>query len=273
MRRDSIDRLLQENRASLFGRFFRVTRPIDEDDISHAKRLNDPADIIALNAMLEEQAERKSLLPGTERLDLLLARPFRYPPLNHASRFGTMLQPGILYGSRAPATSLSEKAYYQLRFLHDQTIRPPKPIRKSYILFQADYAGEGVQLDHAVWDTHQEQLTSPEDYRFCQMVGDGMRKREMDVAEFRSARMRPFHERYPHLAQTAGQDRGECNVAILTPHAVRSDQPDASYSVMSRETPDGVKFNVTGLEGERLITHYRFDVEPLIVRGKLPKPA
>lgn len=69
-------------------------------------------------AVLEDLLEttKPHLRPGTERLDYLLATPFRYPPLKHGSRFGTRSAPSLFYGALKTGTVLAEAAYYRFLF-------------------------------------------------------------------------------------------------------------------------------------------------------------
>src|SRR5512142_429329 len=76
-------------------------------------------------AVLEDmlEATKPPWRKGSERLHYLLATPFRYPPLQHGSRFGTRSEPSLFYGSQETRTVLAEAAYYRFVFWHG--MRPP----------------------------------------------------------------------------------------------------------------------------------------------------
>lgn len=63
-----------------------------------------------LETLLE--AEKPAWMPGSEGLHWLLRTPFRYPPLRHGSRFSSVTEPGVLYGSEARETAMTEAATY-----------------------------------------------------------------------------------------------------------------------------------------------------------------
>ncbi len=56
------------------------------------------------------------LLSSKKNYHYLIRTPFRYPPLNHGSRFGHRFDPSLFYGSLAIETALAECAYYRFLF-------------------------------------------------------------------------------------------------------------------------------------------------------------
>ena len=76
-------------------------------------------------AILEEMLEMESkpdYPAGTEHLHYLLASPFRYPPLNHGSRFGGRFEPSLFYGGRSKYAALCESAFYRFFFYYDMSV-------------------------------------------------------------------------------------------------------------------------------------------------------
>ncbi|OED42013.1 hypothetical protein AB833_08290 [Chromatiales bacterium (ex Bugula neritina AB1)] len=73
---------------------------------------------------LLETASKPALPRGTAHLHYPLATPWRYPPLLNGSRFGSVLEPSLFYGSLQIRTCRCECAYYRLRFYCDMAEQP-----------------------------------------------------------------------------------------------------------------------------------------------------
>ncbi|QTF91431.1 RES family NAD+ phosphorylase [Halomonas sp. BM-2019] len=265
---------VQAGRCGAGGELFRVIREQEETDLAHAQRLKDPGDMVTLRRLMDEQREREALVAGVEALDIRLARPFRKPPLPYPSRFGRVSDPGILYASRAPLTCLAEKAYYQFRFLHDQQTPPPKAISATYALLVAGYSTpHGLPLDAPTWQDRRAEITSPLDYTLCQAVGQCARQAGIKAIEFPSARLLPYLTRRRSRRVDAGQRRGDCNIAVLSPQALSGDSPRDTFRVSSQETQDLIRFFLWGMEPGVSVREVRFRLAPLLVNGQLPIPS
>ena len=149
-------------------------------------------DDLAEQALLERMLERsKPPLPDSaSELDYLLATPFRYPPLDYGSRFGSRFEPSIFYGALSLAPALAETAYYRRVFWEGMT-RPPPSGRLSteHTLFSARYASEqGLDLSRPPCDVYQARLTHPKSYRETQPLGGEMRAAGIELFIYRSAR-------------------------------------------------------------------------------------
>ncbi len=264
---------IQAGRLTASGELYRVTQAQEDTDIAHAKRLKDPGDMGVLRRLLDEQREREGLVAVVDHLDSLLARPFRKPPLAYPSRFGPVSEPGIFYASRAPLTCLAEKAYYQFRFLHDQQIPPPTAMGAHYALLLADYSTpHGLPLDAPAWQDRRAEFTSPSDYATCQAVGQCARQAGVEAIEFPSARLLAYLARRGRRRFGAEQDRGECNIALLSPSALSVAAPRHTFRVTSRETRELIRFFLWGIEQGVPMREVRFRLAPLLVNGQLPIP-
>ncbi len=149
-------------------------------------------DDLAEQALLEQLLEgSKPPLPAeAARLDYLLASPFRYPPLNYGSRFGTRFEPSLFYGALDLAAVLAEMAYYRLVFWSGMIEPPPAGcLSTEHTLFAARYVSDrGMSLHLAPCDEHRERLTNPKSYRETQQLGSEMRAAGVELFIYRSAR-------------------------------------------------------------------------------------
>jgi hypothetical protein len=264
---------VQAGRCGAGGDLFRVIQEQQDTDLAHAQRLKDPGDMVTLRRLMDEQCERKALVAGVEALDIRLARPFRKPPLPYPSRFGRVSEPGLIYASRAPLTCLAEKAYYQFRFLHDQQTPPPKAISATYALLVVGYSTpHGLPLDDPAWQDRRAEITSPSDYALCQAVGQCARHAGIEAIEFPSARLLPYLTRGNSRRVDAGQGRGACNIALLSPCALSCVSPRDTFRVSSQETRDLIRFFLWGMEPGVSVQEVRFRLAPLLVNGQLPMP-
>lgn len=142
---------------------------------------------------LEEQKLLEELLEETKpgRLPAgphyLIATPFRYPPLRHGSRYGTIDQRGIFYGSERVETALAELAFYTLVFVDHAAGFEMPTVDKTAFTF--GYATE-VALDTTAgaFDETRERLDAPGDYSESQRVGRLARDAGAEVIRFRSVR-------------------------------------------------------------------------------------
>lgn len=137
--------------------------------------------------LLEELLERskpRSLPAGTH---YLISTPFRYPPLRYGSRFGTVDQRGIFYGSESLETALAETAFYALLFLEHTEALDALTVDKT--AFGFGYATDhGVDTCEPAFDEVREGLEAPGDYGACQRIGRLVRQVGGELVRFRSVR-------------------------------------------------------------------------------------
>lgn len=190
-----------------------------------------------LVSTLDEQALLEDLLESikpprpvaTERLDYLLATPFRYPPLPWGSRFGRTWEPGIFYGSCDLHTAQAETAYYRLMFWRGMSLPPASgALTTQHHAFSATYACQlGARLQSPPWSTLQESLTHTTDYSSSQAVGSWLRQHELEGFEFQSARC---------------PQKG-INVALFKPQGLSVEKPKEMQQWLCQTTSSSVVFS------------------------------
>jgi hypothetical protein len=142
----------------------------------------------AEQALLEELIDRHAKLPvpaGFERLHFLLYTPFRHPPLQHGSRFGTRAERGILYGARELPVALAEVAYYRLLFL-DGPRSDLGPLAVELTSFSF-----GIRARRAADLCVEARISSKTSYQHSQRRGRELREAGVQACLYLSARSRP----------------------------------------------------------------------------------
>ena len=142
----------------------------------------------AEQAVLEELIDRHAKLPvpeGFEKLHYLLYTPFRHPPLQHGSRFGTRAERGILYGARDLAVALAEVAYYRLLFLEG----PGEDL--SPIAVELTSFSFGIRAKKSADLTGESRVSSKASYAHSQRRGRELRESGVQACLYLSARSRP----------------------------------------------------------------------------------
>lgn len=232
--------------ALVTGRIWRVVE--SQQQVATTALVDDLAEQAVLENLLE--ASKPAYPPECERLHYLLKTPFRYPPLRWGSRFGSRFEPGIFYAAHLPHTALTETAFYRLLFLHGMQ-EPFSKLLSQHVMFAARcHTGQGVKLQNPPFAEHTAQLTDPASYAQTQALGSLLRDAGFLALEFISARDR----------------QGGINVALMTPAALRSREPEKIIRVLAQTSGQGVSFKY---EGE-LVSYPRDD---FLVNGQLPEPA
>ena len=168
-------------------------------------------DTLAEHELLESILENsKPPLKATKK-HYLLTTPFRYPPRQHGSRFGSEFEPSLFYAAYDTATVMAEGAYYRWRFWYDQVSPPPSGrYITEHTLFAVRYATEqGISLQKPPCQEYKKLLTHPSDYSQTQQLGADMRMADIQAFEYISAR----------AADNA------LNVGIFTIDAIRQYKP------------------------------------------------
>lgn len=141
--------------------------------------------------ILEELIEstKQFVMKESENLHYLLSTPFRYPPLQYGSRFGTAFEQGIFYGSLSLATALAETAYYRFVYLQGSEIPFSQTIYNEFSTFTVKIRSElGVYLDQQPFIEYEETLVSPTSYVVTQQLGSEMRNDGVEIFQYISAR-------------------------------------------------------------------------------------
>jgi hypothetical protein len=232
------------------GQLFRLVE--SQEQVATSTLVDDLAEQSLLETLIE--AVKPPLRAGTERLDYLLASPFRYPPLRHGSRFGSRLEPSLFYGSRTLAGVLSEAAYYRFLFWSGMAEPPPGgSLLTQHTLMRARYRGErGLRLQEPPCDAHEARLTDRRDYRATQALGRALRAAGIQAFEYVSAR-------------APGR---EINVALFDPAALAVRRPLERSPWLCQTRADAVTFWSRGDPAPR-----RCALDDFLVEGRLPRAA
>lgn len=213
-----------------------------------------------LVSALDEQAVLEELLEVSkpERLDdgglhYLLATPFRYPPLQHGSRFGDAFEPSLFYAAIDHSSLMAESSYY--RFLFRAGLEQPfdEPVATTHTAFSVRFATDrGIALENPPFAAFEAELRSPTDYRACQALGTRMRDEGVEAFSYRSAR-------------DPAQGR---NVGLFTPNALACGQPEQQVTWHCEATATRCVWRERAAH-----TVLQFPLECFLVDGQLPSPA
>ena len=227
----------------------------DQHRISTRKLVDSDEEHELLEDLIDET--KPSLPEGLpQTLDYLLFTPFRYPPLQRGSRFGTRSEHGIWYGSEQIRTVFAEVGYYRLLFL-DGTAAAPEltPLYLKFTVFNVDLKSDrAVDLTKAPFRAHHALISSKTDYVGSQRLGTAMRDHGVEVFRYVSAR---------------DTDAG-VNIGLFSPSAFASKKPKQRQAWLGVASLDAVEFSRK--DGEKggpyhlLRTQYEVD-------GRLPAPA
>lgn len=144
---------------------------------------------------LDEQSLLEQIIDNSKPIDLyssrhyLISTPFRYPPLEYGSRFGTTLEPSLFYGAHSINTMLHETAYYSFYFQSGMTTPFSEPIINHKTSFQVT-VDETQYLNLVdINDTEfQDKITNKADYNYSQSIGGVMREIGVLAFSYTSAR-------------------------------------------------------------------------------------
>lgn len=154
--------------------------------VATRKLVDDNAQQAVLEALLE--GAKPPLPPTRPALHYLLSTPFRYPPLRHGSRFGTVHQRGLWYGSLTRDTALAERAYYRLLFLAGTTADLGTLFTQETVFRAKVDAPHGLDLTTPPFSQHEARLSCPTDYADSQRFGTAAREGGVQAMTFPSAR-------------------------------------------------------------------------------------
>lgn len=177
--------------SSRFGTY--VGRPYRVVEAQHVIATRKLVDTLEEHELLEQLIEEhKPPLPDEcAGIDYLLATPFRYPPLRHGSRFGTVTERGIWYGAERLRTAFAEVAYYRLLFLAGSAAEL-EPVEAEFTAFQATVrSAKYIDLTAVPFAAHARRISDKGSYRHAQPLGAAMRKAGVEVFRYASAREQP----------------------------------------------------------------------------------
>lgn len=205
--------------------------------------------------VLEELLEMtKNPLPEqSDSYHYLLSTPFRYPPLQYGSRFGTAQEPSLFYGSLTLPTALAETAYYRFVYMQGPAIPFKKTISSEYTAFSVRVKSEyGIFLDEPPFSDYEAILSSPCSYQETQYLGRMMRRGGVELFRYLSAR---------------DKNRGK-NIALFTPKAFYTRKPLQSIPWLCQTSSGEVGFLST-TSNERIL----FLQKDFWVENAFPLPA
>ena len=157
------------------------TRPLVDNDIEHE----------ILENMLEDSKPPKPQpfeMSDAARSDYLLFTPFRYPPLLSGTRFGKATERSIFYGCIDLEGAFAEIASQRFNFLDDTDAEIPL-VTINYTSFKF-FAQTRLFLDltKSPFNTYQAILTDKYSYKNSQELGAILRKNNIEIFYFFSAR-------------------------------------------------------------------------------------
>ena len=163
-----------------------VDRIVERQEDSATTRITQ--DLIE-QQLLEEMLEDAK--PGVlnPNIHYLLGTPFRYPPLRYGSRFGTVYDRWIFYGSFDLETCLRECGYYRFKLLFDMVDAPPEPVGCEHTAFTVALAAQrAVDVCTPPYAALRDALVSVESYALTHQVGQHARDAKAQMLVFTSAR-------------------------------------------------------------------------------------
>lgn len=171
---------LWRNRSQLTGT---VWRAVEAQHRTSTRRI---VDTVAEQMRLEELLEQnKPAYPaGAERLDYLLASPFRYGNPN-GSRFRSGgLRWGVFYAGETVRVALAEVAYHRMRFFLASEGTPLPRQSATLTVFSVRYRTDaGLDLSLQPFDEQRQHWIDAHDYAHAQQLGQ--RAVEADIAALR----------------------------------------------------------------------------------------
>lgn len=167
-------------------------KPISADpwrivEAQHVLSARDLVDSTDEHDVLENMLEDSKPSINKEK-DYLIFTPFRYPPLKYGSRFGSMFEPSLWYGSLAIETAFAEVAWYQHRF-HMDTTASLGYIETLLTAFNTSLSTDkGIDLTSPPFASHKEKISAKDDYQHSQNLGTAMRDAGISAFLYNSAR-------------------------------------------------------------------------------------
>jgi hypothetical protein len=137
--------------------------------------------------LLEDLIE-ESKSPIEKEKSYLIFTPFRYPPLKYGSRFGSVFEPSLWYGSLEIETAFTEVAYYRLKFF-DDTSANLGYVELLMTAFTASLTSiKGVDLTEEPFNQYLNEISNKNSYEHSQLLGATMREAGIETFLYCSAR-------------------------------------------------------------------------------------
>jgi RES domain len=145
-------------------------------------------DSVEEHEILESLIESSKPPIDNNNHNYLIFTPFRYPPLAHGSRFGTIHEPSLWYGSLELETAFAEVSYYLQKFRHD-TLADLGELSLVHTAFKTNVITEyAIRLEKPPFQKYREYISSKDNYEYSQALGRKMREASVTAFTFYSAR-------------------------------------------------------------------------------------
>ncbi|HBB52904.1 MAG TPA: RES domain-containing protein [Legionellales bacterium] len=159
-------------------------RVVEAQHILSARDLVDTSEEHDILENLIEQSKPKI----QSQKDYLIYTPFRYPPLQYGSRFGSRFEPSLWYGSLELKTALAEVAYYIKKF-HLDSHANLSYINTTHTAFNVLInTSSGIALNEPPFKAFAEDISHPNSYQLSQELGAEMRQSRVKAFVYTSAR-------------------------------------------------------------------------------------
>ena len=202
----------------------------------------------------EEQELLEQLLEASKPADFdnsrhyLISTPFRYPPLEHGSRFGNVNEPSLFYGSHNIHTMLHEAAYYTFYFAEAMS----SPFNDIIVNHKTSFRVNVNTPSYMDLSRLQEKLMDKQDYLFAQSVGQAMREMEVQAFSYTSAR----------------DESGGKNMGVFEIDAIQGN-PSQIDQWQIKQTATDIMFRCTNDKS----LNQEFNIESFMVNNQLPAPS
>ena len=234
---------------SLDGSLWRIVE--SQEQIATMALVDDLDEQSLLEEMLNEN--KPPLDPSVSGIHYLLTTPFRYPPLSWGSRFGSVSEPSLFYGSLDLSTLAAEAAYYRLVFWNGMENPPESKFRTQHTVFSISFMTEkGIDLSGDPFTEYQQAIIDPVAYGPTQVLGAVMREEGIELVYYPSAR---------------APEKG-MNVALFAPKPFQENAPSKMIPWVCETDGDEVLFR-----GDDSLNVRHYPVSTFLVDGQLPQPA
>lgn len=232
-----------------------VWRIIDSQNIVATRKL---VDSLEEQDILEELIESSKPVLKQNLTDLhpFLYTPFRYPPLQCGSRFGSRFEPSLWYGSLELNTAMAETAYYRFHFLRASQAEYGNVVTDHTAFSTQIKTKRGIDLTRSPFSEYTSIISSPASYEVSQQLGNEMRQENVEAFHYHSAR---------------DPNKG-INIALLTPETFLHKRPQASSfqswkCIVNEKVAEFVRLSAINIESRSFLR------DIFLSNGELPFPA